>query len=389
VTSRWPAPSDPLTDSTHSGRVVEGMPSLKQRVTGRLDRTRQRRPALDHALRTVTHYGSVGGNAQAGAVTFFGFLSFFPILALAFFVVGIVAHVYPDLRGDVHRTINDLLPGVIGSDKGEIPMRTFEKAAGTVGTIGVIGVLYSGLGWLSGMREALEVMFVTPRREQPNLVVGKARDLGTLVLIGLTLLTSVALSAAVSGFSSAILRWVGIDPEGAVPQAVLWLVGHALAVVATSVLLSVMFGLLADPRMPRRSLLEGALLGAVGFEILKMVANFLLGQTKGQPAFQAFGVALILVVWINYFSRLVMYAAAYAYTSREAAAQRAREAMIAPGAALSGTTDAGTASGPGSDEAGPVTPVDGEPRRPAVLAAGLLGLAAVGALAAWQRKERA
>jgi membrane protein len=358
---------------------------MKQRLTGRLHRMRERRPALDHVLRTVSHYGSVGGNAQAGAVTFFGFLSFFPILALAFFVVGIAAHIYPDLRGDVHRTINELLPGVIGPDKGEIPMRTFEHAAGAVGTIGLVGVLYSGLGWLSGMRDALEVMFATPRRAQPNLLVGKARDLGTLVLIGLTLLTSVALSAAVAGFSSTILRWVHIDPQSAVPQALLWVIGHALAIVATSVLLLVMFRLLTDPRMPRRSLLEGALLGAVGFEILKMVANFLLGQTKSQPAFQAFGVALILVVWINYFSRLVMYAAAYAYTSPEAVEQRAREAMIAPGAALAGGGEAGTAPGRGPDADDPVP----EPRRPAVLAGSLLGLVAAGAAAAWYRRERA
>ena len=31
-------------------------------------------------------------------MTYFGFLSFFPILAIAFFVIGIVAHVYPDIQ---------------------------------------------------------------------------------------------------------------------------------------------------------------------------------------------------------------------------------------------------------------------------------------------------
>ena len=40
--------------------------------------------------------------------------------------------------------------------------------------------MYAGLGWLSGMRQALEVMFVVPRQEKPNFVTGKLRDLGTL-----------------------------------------------------------------------------------------------------------------------------------------------------------------------------------------------------------------
>src|SRR4029078_4220879 len=98
-------------------------------------------------------------------------------------------------------------------------------------------------------------------------------------------------------------------------------------------LLVVMFRLLVtESGVPRSALLRGALLGAVGFEVLKLAANLLLAQTRGQPACQAFGVALILLVWINYFSRLVMYAAAWAYTSPVALARRTAEAMRVPGA---------------------------------------------------------
>lgn len=337
----------------------------EHRIRRTVARLRRRHSWLDHALRAVGHYGSVGGNAQAGAVTFFGFLSFFPILALAFFVVGLVAQVYPDLRGDVHRTIDQLMPHVIGNGRGEIPMRTFEQAAGTLGAFGVLGVLYSGLAWISGMREALEVMFVVPRRAHPNLLVGKVRDLGTLLVVGLVLLVSVTLSAAVAGFSSAILRWVGVDPGGLVPQAMLWLVVHLLAVVATTVLLMAMFQLLVETTLPRRSLVEGALLGAVGFELLKMLANFLLGLTRDQPAFQALGVALIVVVWIHYFSRLVMLSAAYAFTSPPAVQRRVAEATRAPGAALT-EVEAERTAGKGGGQ-GP---------------AGTLGRTAVGAVLA-------
>ncbi len=82
------------------------------------------------------------------------------------------------------------------------------------------------------------------------------------------------------------------------------------------------FRLLAEPDLPRRSLWSGSLLGAVGFEVLKQISTLLLSATKDQPAFQAFGIALILVVWINYFSRLVLYSAAWAYTTAQARALR-------------------------------------------------------------------
>jgi len=195
-------------------------------------------------------------------------------------------------------------------------------------------VLYAGLGWLSGMRQVLEVMFVTPRTEQPGFLVGKLRDLAALALIGLTLMLSVVLSGAVTGFSGVILGWVGVDTTAVLPTLLLNVLGHALAIAASTLLLLSMFTLLlVESHVPRSALVGGALLGAVGFEVLKAAASLLLAQTRGQPAFQAFGVALILVVWINYFSRLVMYAAAWAYTSPGALTQRTAEAMRAPGAA--------------------------------------------------------
>jgi membrane protein len=331
------------------------MPSTTRRATAKLERFRGRHHKIDHAIRMVTHYSSVGGNAQAGAVTFFGFLSVFPILALAFFAVGMLAQVYPDLKQDISTMIENVLPGVVGSDDGEIPLSTFEDYAATVGIVGLLVLLYAGLGWLSGMRVALETMFVLPKQEHPNFVVGKFRDLGTLLLLGLVLLVSVALSGLVAGFSESVLRWFDIDPDATLPQGVLWLLTHGLAIAASTVLLLTLFKLLAQPHVPRRSLFDGALLGAIGFELLKALAYFLIAQTKGNPAFQVFGVSLILLIWINYFSRLVLYAASYAYTSP--AAVRLREAEAAEAEAEVPPTESGAAEAEvGATESGAAAP---------------------------------
>ncbi len=290
------------------------MASLKERASTSLGALRERRPVVDHGVRAFAHYGARDGNAQAGAVTFFAFLSFFPILALAFFVVGYVSTVYPDLRHEVAKALEELLPGVVGKEEGQIPLSTFEEYAGRVGLIGLAGVLYSGLGWVSGMRDALQVMFRQPRQEQPNFIRGLRRDLVALVVLGLVLLVSIGLTGAVSWFSAVILGWLSLDGSW-LAAAVLWVVALGLAILATSFLFVAMFSLLAKPHVARRALWQGAVMGAVGFELLKSGAGFLISQTKDQPAFQAFGVALILVVWINYFSRLVMLSASWAYTA--------------------------------------------------------------------------
>jgi membrane protein len=295
------------------------LPSLKDRVTDRVSRLRQRRPLVDHLVRMQEHYGRVKAGQQAGAVTYFGFLSVFPILALAFFVVGYLARVYPDAQDSLVKAIDQVFPHIIGPGDGQLSLDDVQNSAGTVGVLGLLGVLYSGLGWLSAMRDALVVVFEVSRKEQPNFFVGKLRDLVTLVLVGVVLLVAVSVTGLVSGYSQDVLDWLGLGSELA---WLLWLLTLVFGLVANAVLFFVLFKLLAEPHTPTRSLWSGALLGAVGFEALKQVSGLLLSSTQGQPAFQAFGIALILLVWINYFSRVVLYAAAWAHTTPAARALR-------------------------------------------------------------------
>ncbi len=291
------------------------MESPQQRLTD----LRERRPAVDHTLRMQEHYGNVKAAQQAGAVTYFAFLSFFPVLALSFFVVGWVSKVYPSANADLVSAIDSVLPGIIGGGENEISLDDIRGFSGLAGVIGLAGVLYSGLGWVSALRDALIAVFELPDNEQPSFVLGKLRDLVTLALIGFVLLASVAVAGLVSGFSGDVLDWVGLGSE---LEWLVVLVGVLLGLAANAVLFFAMFKLLADPHVPRRSLWSGALLGAIAFEVLKQVSSLLFGLTKNSPAFQAFGIALILIVWINYFSRVVMYAAAWAYTTPEARALR-------------------------------------------------------------------
>ena len=291
------------------------MPSVKER----LHEARHDHPALDHVLLMNDHYGKTKGGQQAGAVTYFAFLSFFPVLALAFFAVGIIADVYPDARTDVTSAIDSILPGIVGSGESQISIDDVQDFSGLAGVVGLLGVLYAGLGWVSALRQALVAVFETPQGEQPSFVKGKLTDLLALVVVGLVLVVAVAVAGFVAGFSEDLLELIGLGSE------LSWLV-RLLAIVlglgANAVLFFALFKLLAEPEAPTRSLWSGALLGAVGFEVLKQLSGLLLASTKGQPAFQAFGIALILVVWINYFSRLVLYAASWAHTTREAIKER-------------------------------------------------------------------
>ena len=298
--------------------------SVISAIKARVAEVRERRPVVDHFARMIEHYGKVKGSALAASVTYFAFLSFFPILALAFAIFGQVTKVYKKADTALLKAADSVLPGLVGPPDG-VSLETLQGAAPGIFSLGLILALYSGLGWLSGLRAALVEVFEEPPREQPNFVMGKLRDILALLSLGSILLVSVAVSGVATKLLSPILDALAL---GAVAFWLLGALAIALGMAANTLLFYAFFRLLASPEVPSRSLWSGALLGAVAFEILKQVSTLLLRSTANSDAFQAFGIALILVVWINYFSRVVVLAAAWAHTSPQARAIReAREAV--------------------------------------------------------------
>ncbi|MGH3360109.1 MAG: YihY/virulence factor BrkB family protein, partial [Nocardioidaceae bacterium] len=286
---------------------------LGDKVKARIAAARRRWPLFDHVMSMQEHYGNVNGNVLAAGATYFGFLSFFPILALAFYVAGKVSDVYADATDAVSKAITSVLPGII-ADKptaGKITLDQIQDAANIAGIIGLIGVLYSGLGWLSGLREALVTAFGVPKSEKPNFIIGKLSDLATLALVGIVMVTSVGISGAVGGFTDDILDWVGMP--GVLGKVLLQTVTILLGLVASTILFYAIYRLLAKPDIPNEAIWRGAVFGGVGFEALKALVISVLGSVGGSP-FAPLALSITLVVWINYISRLTVYGAAWSYT---------------------------------------------------------------------------
>ena len=256
----------------------------------------------------------------AAAVTYFAFLSLFPLLALSFAAVGYVAHYIPDAQHVMDGVLQGLLPGMVGDGPDQISLTAIQGAAGAAAGIGVLTMLYAGLGWIAQMRDALAELFDVESSRAPAFgrqkviafLAAQARDAVALLAIGLILLVSVGVSGGLLNFLRRVGRTVGVDDDLGFTMPVLLV---AAGVATGTVLFFAMFTVLAAPSVPARSLWSGALVGAVGFELLKQASTWLLGATARQPAFQAFGIALILLVWIYYFSRVLMYAASWAATA--------------------------------------------------------------------------
>ena len=297
-----------------------------KRTAGRVE---QRAPAVEHAISMVKHYGRVDGSVLAGGVTYFAYLSFFPVIALAFGVVGFVAEVFPRARDALSTALVEAFPGIVREScegaSGCIAIGTFRDAAAAATVIGALGLLYAGLGWLAALRSSLADVFGIPHSERQNLMVGKLIDLGTLVVLGVTLIVSVALSAGVAALIPWLLDLFGLTDVAGM-ELLFGAVGVVLGVASSTALFLITLRLLApQAEVTRRDRLQASVLAGAGFELIKLLAAFLIAAALGNPAFATLGVSLVLLLWLNYVSRLALYGASWAAVAADLRASRGEQ----------------------------------------------------------------
>ena len=315
--------------------------------------------------RVYEHYNSVGCNRLAGAITFFGFLALFPLLTVG---IAIAAATLSHQRVTLlQQKIAAQVPGIAGS----LDLDALVRNAGTVGLISGVLLLASGLGWVNTLRTSVRTVWQV-EEEPGNPVLRKVLDVGVLVGLGAVAAVSVAASAAASALTGQIADLVGLDRSG-VGSWLLTLAGFAIAVGADMILFAYL--LTAFPRIsvePRRTVVQAALIGAVGFELLKVLLASYISGVAGKNVYGAFGVPVALLLWINMVCRLLMYcvswtALAEPVTARSRARRRALLSYREAGGevpALAGTDEAGGESAADAGSAGAPAPFAPPERQP-------------------------
>ncbi|WP_188191081.1 YihY/virulence factor BrkB family protein [Nonomuraea sp. SYSU D8015] len=289
--------------------LVERIEAAKVWGRGKVDDWRVRRLSFDHLIRAVQRYQVQEGDRLAGAVTYFAFLSFFPLVALSYAVLGFVVATSDTTREALEAAILERLPAIAG----QLNLEAIAKAKEAAGIIGLFGLLYAGLGALDALRGALREISMTTAPPL-NFFVGKLRDLASLALLGVTMISSVLVAGFATTATDKVLDFL-FGSESALANAGLRLAGVAASLGADWLLFLILLGWVARPTQPFRVIAKGALLGAIGFGLLKQLATLLLAQTLGNPVYGAFAVIVGLLVWMNFSARLVLYVAAWTATA--------------------------------------------------------------------------
>ncbi|TDB86020.1 YihY/virulence factor BrkB family protein [Actinomadura sp. KC216] len=292
-------------------RVQRGSEALFGRGKDLLRDARSRRPWIDHQARAFTRYRERRGDRLAAALTCYGFLSFFPLLALAYSLLGYVVGVSSEARAYFVRAVNSLLPGL----SEELQVEQIAQSKTAVGIIGLAALLITGQSWVQVLREGLRDMWGNEPGGGGNYAVKRLWDLAVLAFLGAVLICGMAVSTVTTSATHSVLGWFGLeDVTGA--GTGLRLLSLACATAFNTVVFLVLFTRLSGTRAPWRRIFRGALFGAAGFELLKLIATLLIARTTANPVYGAFAVLVGLMVWINIVSRFTLFVAAWTATRR-------------------------------------------------------------------------
>ena len=169
-------------------------------ITERWDRFQRKHPWAGFPLAVVYKYFDDFGPYLAALITYYGFVSLFPLLLLLSTILGFVLAGNPGLQQEVLSSALHQFP-VIGQDLAQ-PHRLGGGPVGLV--VGILGALYGGLGVAQAFQYAMNTMWAVPRNRRPNPFRARGRSMLLLFTGGLGMMATTALSTVGGGGAGAL-----------------------------------------------------------------------------------------------------------------------------------------------------------------------------------------
>jgi membrane protein len=220
-------------------------------MVGWLDRLQQRHRRVGFVLAVVYKYVDDQGGYLAALITYYAFVSLFPLLLLMTTALGVVLAGHPDLQQQVVQSTTSQFP-VIGQQL----QRPDQLSGGvTAVVVGIAGALYGGLGVGQAVQNAMDSVWAVPRNNRPDPIRSRIRSLLLLFVLGSAAIAATVLSAA--GHATASLGWLGKA-------------GVTVVTVAINGLIClVAFRVTTARNVGYREVLPGALAAAVIWQLLQ------------------------------------------------------------------------------------------------------------------------
>jgi YihY family inner membrane protein len=255
----------------------------------KLDALQRRYKVTAFLYGVVKKFGDDRGGNLAALVTYYGFLSIFPLLLAAFTVVAYA------LSGDQEtiRTIERHVGSypIIGPAATELEG---EHLKGSVIAIiaGVIGLVWGAMGLAQVAQHAMNRAWNVPERDQAKFLARLLRGLAWYVVFGVGMVATTFVASL-----GAVFKWSGGPTLSAL-----------LALLLNVGLFVLSFRILSPPVAPVRDLVPGAVFGGVMWTFLTGIGIGLAHKlAHSNSLYGSFAPVLALLAFLYLTARLTLY----------------------------------------------------------------------------------
>ncbi len=249
-----------------------------------------RLPGFIYAV--IKKYGEDQSGYQAALLTYYGFLSLFPLLLILTTVTDGLAHSHPHLQATIISSMTNYFP-VLGSQLSD-HVHTLHKS-GFALFVGIVFTLYGTRGMADVFRHGVNHVWQVPRRKLDNFPKALVKSLSLVIIGGLGLL----IASICAGLAAAA--------------------GHGLLFRALSITVNIfilfwLFVFLLNVSLPRHVTIKetrmGAASAAIGLVILQALGSYLLARELRHldALYSYFALALGLLFWIYLQAQVLYYA---------------------------------------------------------------------------------
>lgn len=230
----------------------------------RVDDFQRRHAVVGLPLAVIYKFNDDQGGYLAAVVTYYAFVSIFPLLLIASSVLGFLLQGNPGLEKQVLTSALSQFP-IVGTELGT---PTGLRGSSSAVVFGSLTALYGVVGLGQAAQNAVNVAWAVPRNSRLNPLLSRLSSLLLLVLAGLTVLAVTVLTSIASHAGM-----FGADVGRGVT-----LLLTAASVAVNAAVLAVMMRLATTHRESFRSSLPGAVAVALLWQALQSVGGTYVSQ---------------------------------------------------------------------------------------------------------------
>lgn len=268
---------------------MKQLETLKQRI----DAFQRSHAILAFPVAVVKRYGDDEAGKQAALVTYYAFLSLFPLLLIFMTTLGILIQNNPGLEDRIAATVFELFPA-LGKDLQQNVGSL--QGSGLALILQILALVYGARGLAVILQETFNNLWHIDKKQRQGKLGETIRAVGMMAAVGIGIVVGTVLS-----YSLGSILDIGIIGTIAVT---------VVNILITFGLFLVVFRLGTSARISIRQLIIGAAVACVGTLVVQRLGGIIMSQQlpKLEGSYGSFAVALGMLFWIYLQAQIIMYA---------------------------------------------------------------------------------